>query len=119
MRSPIALPLPASPLTINIRLFDTTLLLLFIFILVFILTLMGSSPTTVLTGRDPRVAIALHGLVLVGEVDALALAVLGGVGLAALGEGAGAGGELGGDGRVGGDPVGERVFAVLDDAVCC
>jgi hypothetical protein len=34
---------------------------------------------------------------------------------AALGQGAGAGGELGGHGCVGGDPVCERILAVLDD----
>lgn len=37
--------------------------------------------------------------------------------MAMLGEGAGAGGEFGGDGGVGSDPVRKGVFTVLDDAV--
>lgn len=63
---------------------------------------------------DPKPALTvLHAAVLAAEVDALALlAVL----VAALGEVAGAGGELRLDGRVGGDPVCEGIFAVLNDS---
>lgn len=64
---------------------------------------------------DPQARLAaVERLVLAGQVDGLAL-VLAAV-AAALGEGARAGGQLGGDGGVLLDPVGERVFAVLDDA---
>lgn len=68
----------------------------------------------VLAGRDPEAGLAvLEGLVLAGEVMALT-SVAGG---AALGQGARAGGELGADGGVLLDPVGERVLAVLDDGL--
>lgn len=61
----------------------------------------------------PEAALAvLHRAVLAGEVDALALFA---VTLTALREVTGAGGEFGFDGCVGGNPVGESVFAVLDD----
>ena len=63
-----------------------------------------------LSGVDPAVAVALERLVLTSQIDALVL------GAAALGKGAGAGAEFGGDGGVLCDPVGEGVFAVLDDA---
>lgn len=69
----------------------------------------------VLGGRDPQAGLtAVKGLVLTGEVDGLA-SVLAAVS-AALGESAGARRELGRDGGVLFDPVGERVFAVLDNA---
>lgn len=65
----------------------------------------------VLAGRDPETALAvLHGCVLAGEVDGLAL-------VAALRESAGTDGELGGDGGVLLDPVGESVLTVLDDSL--
>lgn len=68
----------------------------------------------VLGRGDPQAGLAaLERLVLARQVDGLAL-VLAAV-AAALGEGARAGGQLGGDGGVLLDPVGERVFAVLDD----
>lgn len=66
-------------------------------------------------GRDPEARLAvIERLVLVREVNALALAVGGAA--AALGEGARAGGELGGDGGILLDPACESIFAVLDDA---
>lgn len=71
--------------------------------------------TSVLRRRDPQAGLAaIKGLVLARQVDRLA-SVLAAV-AAALGQSAGAGGELGGDGGVLLNPVGERVFAVLDDA---
>lgn len=70
--------------------------------------------TSVLGSRDPQARLAaVEGLVLAGQVNRLA-SVLAAV-AAALGEGASASGELGGDGSVLLDPVRERVFAVLDD----
>lgn len=64
-------------------------------------------------GGDPEagLTVTLHALVLAGEIH-----TLGFVG-AALGKGAGTGGELGRDGSAGFDPVGEGVLAVLDDAI--
>ena len=84
-------------------------LLLLFFLLVLISILL------VLTGGDPNTGftVALKASILAREIDALARGTV----LAALGEVAGAGGELGGDGGVGGDPVCEGVFAVLDDTV--
>lgn len=52
--------------------------------------------------------------VLLGQIMALAVAE---VVAAALGETAGAGGELGRDGSVGADPAGEGILAVLDDGL--
>ncbi len=112
MCAPITFPLSTPALAIDIRLLGSLFLL--VFILILLLALVG---TTMLTRGDPGVAIALHGLVLVGEVDALALTVFGGVGLPPLGEGAGAGRELGADAGVRADPVGQRVLAVLDDGL--
>lgn len=67
---------------------------------------------------DPEAALTvLHGLVLVRKVDTLTLGTGTAVLLATLAEVAGTGAEFGGDGRVGGDPVGEGIFAVLNDAV--
>ena len=84
-------------------------------ILVLIVVLVAVS-VVVLAGGDPEVAVArlLHGGVLAGKVDGLALVA---VVAAALRKGAGAGGEGGADGGVLLNPVGERVLAVLDDAV--
>jgi hypothetical protein len=70
--------------------------------------------TLVLCGWDPKTRLpVVHGLVLAREVNSLALMTV----AATLGEGAGALGELRGDGGVLGDPVGKSVFAVLDDTV--
>ena len=72
--------------------------------------------TSVLGCRDPQAGLAaVEGLVLAGQVDGLA-SVLAAV-AAALGEGARALRKLGGNGSVLLDPVGERVFAVLNDAM--
>ena len=65
----------------------------------------------VLVGIDPAVAVALQGRILFGKVDTT-LAVL----VPALGESEGASAELGVDGSVGLNPVGEGVLAILDDA---
>ena len=84
-------------------------------ILILIVILVAVS-IVVLAGGDPEVAVArlLHGGVLAGKVDGLALVA---VVAAALRKGAGAGGKGRADGGVLLDPVGERVLAVLDDAV--
>jgi hypothetical protein len=70
--------------------------------------------TLVFSGGDPETGLpVIHGLVLAREVNSLALVTV----AAALGESAGALGELRGDGGVLGDPVGESILAVLDDTV--
>lgn len=70
---------------------------------------------SVLRSRDPQARLAaVQGLVLARQVNRLA-SVLATV-AAALREGAGSRGELGRNGSVLLDPVGEGVFAVLDDA---
>ena len=61
---------------------------------------------------QPTLAV-LHARVLAAQIDALARVA--GFLVTALREGAGAGGELGGDGGVGRDPVCEGVFTFLDD----
>ena len=72
--------------------------------------------TSVLGSRDPQTRLAtVKGLVLTRQINRLA-SMLTAV-AAALRKGAGAGGEFGGDGGVLLDPVGKRVFAVLNDAV--
>lgn len=71
--------------------------------------------TSVLGRGDPQTRLAtLKGLVLTGQVNSLTSVL---TVAAALRESAGASGKLGGDGGVLLDPVGEGVFAVLDDAV--
>ena len=84
-------------------------------ILILIVVLVAVS-VMVLAGGDPEVAVArlLHGGVLAGKVDGLTLVA---VVATALGKSAGAGREGRADGGVLLDPVGERVLAVLDDAV--
>jgi hypothetical protein len=84
-------------------------------ILVLVVVLVAVS-VVVLAGGDPQVAVArlLHGGILTGKVDGLALVA---VVAAALGKSAGTGREGRADGSVLLDPVGERVLAVLDDAV--
>ena len=68
----------------------------------------------VLAGGDPEAGLAvLKRLVLAGEVVALLVLTV----VAALGESASASRELGRDGGVLLDPVGERVLAVLDDGL--
>ena len=62
---------------------------------------------------DPRVAVALHGLILASEV--MTLAVLVGGFLSPLAQGACTSAQLALDDRVRLDPVGQCVFAVLDD----
>ena len=70
------------------------------------------------TGRDPEAGFAvIERSVLAGEIDALVVAL--DVVAAALGESASSGGELGRDGGISGNPVGERVLAVLDDGLGC
>lgn len=82
-------------------------LLLFLFFLLVVGVLL------VLTGGDPHATLAVFQAgVLAREVDAFA----GGAVLASLRQVASTGRELGGDGGVLGDPVGQGVFAVLDDA---
>jgi hypothetical protein len=68
----------------------------------------------VLAGRDPKAGLAvLERLVLAGEVVALTSVA----GSATLGKSARASGELGADGGVLLDPVGESILAVLNDGL--
>jgi hypothetical protein len=70
--------------------------------------------TSVLGSRDPQARLTtLERLVLARQINGLA-SVLAAV-AAALREGTGASRHLGGDGGVLLDPVGKRVFAILDD----
>jgi hypothetical protein len=80
------------------------LLLFFLFIL------------TVLAGGDPAVTVILDGLVLTREIDTL---VLDRVGLSPLAEVASTRRKVGSDLRSRRDPVGQRVFAVLNDRLGC
>lgn len=64
----------------------------------------------VLTGGDPGVPITSYGLVLLGQVETLAVLLAG-----SLGQRAGSRRQAGLNGRLGLDPVGEGLFAVLDD----
>ena len=96
--------------------------LLFLFVL--LVTEAPDAVFSVRVSRDPKATlmaalmaalVALHGLVLRGQVDAFTgLALHAGL-VSALRQVARARGELGLHGRVGRDPVGEGVFAVLDD----
>jgi hypothetical protein len=54
---------------------------------------------------------------LAGKIDTISIAL--DVVAASLRERASTGGELGGDGSVGSDPVGESILAVLDDGLGC
>ena len=70
--------------------------------------------TLVRAGWDPETALTvLHSLVLTGKVNGLTLVTV----LAALGQSAGASGELGANSSVLLDPVGKSIFAILDDAI--
>ncbi len=111
----------------RIQLIPLLLFLLLPFLLLLLLAVLG-----VLPGLHPRAAV-VERVVLPGEVVALGLLdlllllellllllALGArldVVAAARGERARAGGELGGHGRVLGDPVGKGVLAVLDDGL--
>jgi hypothetical protein len=75
-----------------------------------------SVTSLVLRGRNPKTRLSvIKGLILVREIDTL-LVVTGGV-LATLGKGARTGRELRGHGSVLDNPIGEGIFAVLDDTV--
>lgn len=90
-----------------------------IVIILEIITVLVAAVALMLGSGDPKSGLpVVEGLILAREVMTLALTLTGGV-AAALGEGAGALGQLGGDGRVLGDPVGQGVFAVLNDAMLC
>lgn len=80
------------------------------YLIIFIIVLVS----LVLAGGDPETGLAVtEGLVLAGKVVALT----GVAGCATLGESARASGELGADGSVLLDPVGESILAVLDDGL--
>ena len=80
------------------------------YLVIFIIVLVS----LVLAGGDPETGLAVtEGLVLAGEVVALT----GVAGCATLGKSARASGELGADGSVLLDPVGESILAVLDDGL--
>lgn len=71
--------------------------------------------TLVLGGGDPKTGLpAIKGLVLAREVDTLAVAVA-----AALRESARALRQLGGDRGILRDPIGQGIFAILDDSTSC
>jgi hypothetical protein len=83
-------------------------------IIVKVITVFVAVTLLVFRRWDPETGLpVIEGLVLAGEIDALALMTV----AAALGESAGALGELGGDGGVLGDPVGKSILAVLDDTI--
>ena len=86
-------------------------LLLFFLIIVELVTLVSA-------GWDPQARFTVvQWLVLTRKVVTLGIAL--DVVAAALRECAGAGGEVGRDLGVGGDPVGESILAVLDDGLGC
>jgi hypothetical protein len=73
--------------------------------------------TLMLSSGDPEARLTIHGLILARQINTLTtLAVLVAT---ALRKRAGALGELGGDRGILGDPVGEGIFAVLDDTRSC
>ena len=87
---------------------SSNLLFLLIFLFLAVIGVFAMS-----TGRDPQTAITiLQARILAAQIDALALSTL----FTSLREVASARAELGGNGRVGRDPICESVFAVLDDA---
>ncbi len=93
------------------------LLFLIVVILVLLFAITTDAMFSVRVGRHPETRFTvLHGLVLRCQVNALALVALSAV-LAALGEVARAGRELGLDGGVGGNPIGEGILTILDDTV--
>jgi len=93
------------------------LLVVVILLLLLVAVCLVLARCLVLGGRNPEAgsSAVVHGLVLSGQVKALAL--LAAALTPALGKRPGAGGELGGNGSVLLDPVGEGVLAVLDDTV--
>ena len=68
----------------------------------------------VVVAADPRASIVERSI-LAGEV--VTISAGSNVGAAALGQSAGAGRELGRDGGLGSHPVGESLFAILDDGL--
>jgi hypothetical protein len=84
-----------------------------------VITFLIATIALMLRSRDPKTRLSvIKGLILTREIMTLALALTGGV-TTTLGEGAGALGQLGGNRGVLGDPIGEGVFAVLNDAILC
>jgi hydrogenase-4 membrane subunit HyfE len=82
-----------------------------------VITFLIAAIALMLGSRDPKTRLpVVEGLVLTRKVMTLALALTGGV-TTALREGAGALRQLGGYRGVLGDPVGEGIFAILNDAV--
>lgn len=84
---------------------------LFLLLLVLIIVV----PALVGGSWNPDTGFAIHGLILASQIMAFpgALDVI----ASALRQGARTGGEVGGDSSVGSNPVGERIFAVLDDGL--
>jgi hypothetical protein len=75
------------------------------------------SVTLVLRGRNPETRLpVVEGLVLAAQVNGITVT---GLVTAALRKRARALRQLGGDGGVLGDPVGEGILAILNDAVVC
>lgn len=73
--------------------------------------------TLVLRSRNPETRFpAVKRLILAGQINPVTAT---GSVATALGQGSGALGELRGNGRVLGNPIGQGVFAILNDTVGC
>jgi hypothetical protein len=110
MCTPLTLPLASSTFSVHVLLS----LLLFLIFIPLLLALVPMS-SLMLARRHPRVPVPLHRLVLAREIHALAIPMLGGVGLPPLAQSSRARAELGAHDGMAADPVGEGVLAVLDD----
>ena len=109
---------PASCLSVQTRLSVNVCFLVVLFLFVFLLAEAADAVLSVGASRYPQAAlVALHGLVLRGQVDAFTGLTVHTVLVPALGKVTRTGRELGLDGCVGGDPVGQGIFAVLDDTI--
>jgi hypothetical protein len=85
--------------------------LFFLFLIFVVLALVSA-------GWDPEAGLTVvERSILAGKVDALSVAL--DIVAAALRKSASTSGEFGGDSSVGGDPVSESIFAVLDDGLGC
>lgn len=108
--------LSASHFAVQTRLSVNVLFLVFHFLFVFLLAEAADAVLSVRAGWHPQAGRAvLHRLVLRRKVDAFAGLTVHAVLVPALGKVARTGRELGLDGCVGGHPVGEGIFTVLDD----
>lgn len=119
--------LPTSCLSVQTRHSVVVLFLVFLFLFVLMLAEAADAVFSVRVGRDPKTTLlAFHGLILRGQVDAFTLLSVHAVLMAALGEVTRTSRELGFDGGIGRDPIGEGIFTILDNTayadvsnVCC